>query len=73
LTTRTLLVGLACVLGTETIATNVPPVFVSALWPTNAILLSVLLMTPVRHWWGIRGRRVLLFRLPQCAQRRARL
>jgi PAS domain S-box-containing protein len=52
LTTRALLVGLACVLGTETIAINVPPVFVSALWPTNAILLSVLLMTPVRHWWA---------------------
>jgi PAS domain S-box-containing protein len=49
---RALLVGVACFLGTETVASNRPPVFVSPIWPTNAILLCVLVVTPVRHWWA---------------------
>jgi PAS domain S-box-containing protein len=49
---RVLLVGLACFLSTETVASNLPPLFVSPVWPTNAILLSALVVTPVRHWWA---------------------
>jgi len=49
---RALLVGFACFLGTETVASNRPPVFVSPIWPTNAILLCALVATPVRHWWA---------------------
>src|SRR5215470_16121047 len=52
LTLRALLVGLACFLSTETVASNLPPVFVSPVWPTNAILLSVLVIAPVRDWWA---------------------
>src|SRR5215813_15533169 len=49
---RPLLVGLACFLSTETVATNLPPLFVSPVWPTNAILLCALVATPVRYWWA---------------------
>src|SRR5690242_6485695 len=49
---RALLVGFACVLSTETVASNLPPLFVSPVWPTNAILLCALVATPVRHWWA---------------------
>src|SRR5262245_11051515 len=49
---RALLVGIACFLSTETIASNFPPLFVSPVWPTNAILLSALVVAPVRHWWA---------------------
>jgi PAS domain S-box-containing protein len=52
LTIRALLVGFACFLSTETVASNLPPLFVSPVWPTNAILLCVLVVTPVRHWWA---------------------
>jgi PAS domain S-box-containing protein len=52
LTARALLVGLACFLSTETVAINLPPLFVSPVWPTNAILLCALVGTPVRHWWA---------------------
>ena len=52
LAVRALLVGVACVLATDTVASNRPPVFVSPIWPTNAILLCVLVVTPVRHWWA---------------------
>jgi two-component system, LuxR family, sensor kinase FixL len=34
------------------VATNLPPLFVSPVWPTNSILLCALLVTPVRHWWA---------------------
>src|SRR5262245_46716994 len=50
-TMRALLVGLACWLSTETVASNVPPLFVSPVWPTNSILLCALVAAPVRHWW----------------------
>jgi PAS domain S-box-containing protein len=52
LTMRALLVGFACLLSTETVASNLPPLFVSPIWPTNAILLCALVVTPVRHWWA---------------------
>src|SRR5262245_1994085 len=52
LTIRVLLVGLACYLTTETVASNLPPLFVSPVWPTNAIVLCALVATPVRHWWA---------------------
>ncbi|HEX5000245.1 MAG TPA: PAS domain S-box protein [Terriglobia bacterium] len=52
LAVRVLLVGLACFLSTEAIAHNFPPLYVSPIWPTNAILLCVLTVTPVRHWWA---------------------
>ncbi|HVK19464.1 MAG TPA: MASE1 domain-containing protein, partial [Fimbriiglobus sp.] len=29
-----------------------PPHYISPLWPTGAILFSVLVVTPVRHWWA---------------------
>lgn len=53
LTLRVLLVGLICFLGTEIgFAHKVPPHNISPLWPTVAILFSVLVVTPVRHWWA---------------------
>jgi PAS domain S-box-containing protein len=52
LTLRALLVGFACLLSTETVAINLPPLFVSPVWPTNAILLCALVVAPVRHWWA---------------------
>src|SRR5262250_2630766 len=52
LTIRALLVGFACFLSTETVASNLPPLFVSPVWPTNSILLCALVATPVRHWWA---------------------
>src|SRR5690348_1476285 len=52
LTVRALLVGFICFVSTETVATNLPPLFVSPVWPTNAILLCVLVTTPVRDWWA---------------------
>src|SRR5882724_12374927 len=52
LTIRALLVGFACFLSTETVASNFPPLFVSPVWPTNAILVCALVVTPVRHWWA---------------------
>ena len=52
LATSALLVGVACLVSTETVASNLPPLFVSPVWPTNAILLCALVMTPVRHWWA---------------------
>src|SRR5262245_30659898 len=47
-----LLVGLACYLSTETVASNLPPLLVSPVWPTNSILLCALVVTPMRHWWA---------------------
>src|SRR5262249_15128063 len=52
LTVRALVVGFICFLSTAAIATHLPPLFVSPVWPTNAILLCVLVVTPVRDWWA---------------------
>jgi two-component system sensor histidine kinase UhpB len=50
---RVLLVGAICHLSTEVgFAHKFPPHNISALWPTGAILFSVLVVTPVRHWWA---------------------
>ena len=50
---KVLVVGLICHLSTEVgFAHKVPPHNISALWPTGAILFSVLVATPVRHWWA---------------------
>ena len=49
---RALLVGLACFVSTKIVANNLAPLFVSPLWPTNSILLCVLVVTPVRDWWA---------------------
>src|SRR5262245_44103175 len=51
LTIKALLVGFTCYLSTETVALNLPPLFVSPVWPTNSILLCALVATPIRHWW----------------------
>ena len=50
---KVLLVGLICYLSTEIgFAHKVPPHYISPLWPTSAILFSVLVVAPVRHWWA---------------------
>ena len=48
-----LLVGFICHLSTEIgFAHKLPPHNISSLWPTGAILFSVLVATPIRHWWA---------------------
>src|SRR5262245_46289826 len=48
-----LLVGVICHLSTQVgYAFKFPPHHISPLWPTTAILFSVLVVTPVRHWWA---------------------
>jgi two-component system sensor histidine kinase UhpB len=50
---KLLLVGAVCHLSTEIgFAHKFPPHYISPLWPTGAILFSVLVVTPVRHWWA---------------------
>jgi len=49
---RALLVLAICYLSTEIgFAHKIPPHNISALWPTGAILFSVLVVSPIRHWW----------------------
>src|SRR5262245_10868735 len=53
LATKVLLVGLVCHVATQIgFAHKLPPHQISALWPTGAILFSVLVVTPMRHWWA---------------------
>src|SRR5262245_28936500 len=48
-----LLVGVICHLSTQVgFALKFPPHHISPLWPTGAILFSVLVVAPVRHWWA---------------------
>src|SRR5262245_808307 len=48
-----LLVGVICHLSTQVgYAFKFPPHHISPLWPTTAILFSVLVLAPVRHWWA---------------------
>src|SRR5262245_20356255 len=48
-----LLVGVLCHLSTQVgYAFKFPPHHISPLWPTTAILFSVLVVAPVRHWWA---------------------
>jgi integral membrane sensor domain MASE1 len=50
---QVLLLGIACHASTEFgFAHKLPPHGISALWPTIAILFSVLVAAPVRHWWA---------------------
>jgi signal transduction histidine kinase len=50
---RLLLVAFICYVSTEIgFAHKFPPHFISALWPTGPILLSILMVAPVRHWWA---------------------
>src|SRR5262245_27488753 len=49
---QVLAIGMVCHLSTEIgFAHKLPPHNISALWPTGAILFSVLVATPARHWW----------------------
>jgi integral membrane sensor domain MASE1 len=46
-------VGVICHLSTEVgFALKFPPHHISPLWPTGAILFSVLVVAPVRPWWA---------------------
>ena len=48
-----LLVLLICHFATEIgFSFKIPPHHISPLWPTGAILFSVLVVAPVRHWWA---------------------
>jgi PAS domain S-box-containing protein len=48
-----LLVGVICHLSNQVgYALKLPPHHISPLWPTTAILFSVLVVAPVRHWWA---------------------
>src|SRR5262245_25276617 len=48
-----LLVGVICHLSTQVgFALKFPPHHISPLWPTGAILFSVLVVVPVRQWWA---------------------
>src|SRR5262245_29825002 len=48
-----LLVGVICHLSTQVgYAFKFAPHHISPLWPTTAILFSVLVVAPVRHWWA---------------------
>ena len=48
-----LLVGVICHLSNLVgFAFKFPPHLISPLWPTTAILFSVLVVAPVRHWWA---------------------
>jgi PAS domain S-box-containing protein len=50
---KVLLVGFVCHFATEIgFAFKFPPHYISPLWPTGAILFSVLVVTPIRHWWA---------------------
>jgi PAS domain S-box-containing protein len=50
---KVLTVGLICHFSTEFgFAHKFPPHYISPLWPTGAILFSVLVVTPIRHWWA---------------------
>ena len=53
LAVKVLLVGFICYFSTEIgFANKIPPHNISVLWPTTAILFSVLVATPTRHWWA---------------------
>src|SRR5262249_44044659 len=50
---RVVLIGVICHVSTEIgFGHKLPPHNISVLWPTGAILFSVLVATPVRHWWA---------------------
>jgi signal transduction histidine kinase len=48
---KVVLVGAICHVSTQIgFAHKFPPHYISPLWPTGAILFSVLVVTPMRHW-----------------------
>ena len=50
---KALLVGVVCHLSIQVgHAFKFPPHDISALWPTSAVLVSILIASPVRHWWA---------------------
>src|SRR5262245_31737596 len=50
---KVLFVAIVCYFSTEIgFAHKFPPHYISPLWPTGAVLFSVLVATPVRHWWA---------------------
>src|SRR5262245_6046621 len=52
LAVKATLVLLACYFATAVgFAHKIPPHNISPLWPVGAILFSVLVVSPVRHWW----------------------
>jgi PAS domain S-box-containing protein len=49
---KALLVGVVCHLSIQVgHQFKFPPHDISALWPTSAILVSILVASPARHWW----------------------
>ena len=49
---KALLVGIICHLAIQVgHASKLPPHDISALWPASAILVSILVASPLRHWW----------------------
>jgi signal transduction histidine kinase len=50
---KVLLVLLVCEFSAQLgYAIKIPPHNISPLWPAGAVLFSVLVLTPVRHWWA---------------------
>ena len=50
---KVLLVGIICHLAIQVgHQSKLPPHDISALWPASAILVSVLVASPIRHWWA---------------------
>ncbi len=49
---KALLVAVVCHLSIQVgHAFKFPPHDISALWPTSAVLVSILIASPIRHWW----------------------
>jgi signal transduction histidine kinase len=47
------LVGITCYLSNKIgFALKFPPHYISPIWPTGPILFSVLVASPMRHWWA---------------------
>ena len=50
---KVLLVGIICHLAIQVgHQSKLPPHDISALWPASAVLVSVLVASPIRHWWA---------------------
>src|SRR5262249_29450485 len=50
---KAVLVGIICHLSIQVgHASKLPPHDISALWPAGAVLVSILVASPVRHWWA---------------------
>jgi two-component system sensor kinase FixL len=50
---KVLLVAVVCHLSIQIgHVSKLPPHDISALWPASAVLVSILIVTPIRHWWA---------------------